>query len=146
MKLFIRSICDIISPVSEKIALKLLLTCSLLTIACVQVANANETTLHLNPPQCVAIHQGQTCYVDIELQWRAPSIGKYCLFSSQQSEPLRCWMQSDQGQFEREIVAQRNVVFFLRKEKNNDVLATRELEMAWVYKKSAKARSSWRMF
>ncbi|MFT7129492.1 MAG: hypothetical protein ACI89U_001608, partial [Gammaproteobacteria bacterium] len=75
-----------------------------------------------------------------------PSIGKYCLFSSQQSEPLRCWMQSDQGQFEREIVAQRNVVFFLRKEKNNDVLATRELEMAWVYKKSAKARSSWRMF
>jgi len=129
-----------------KIRFKLWLLLSITAMNVVPSALANEVTLQLKPAQCVAIHQGKTCYVDIELHWQATSVGEYCLYSSQQAEPLKCWKMASNGQFEREIVANKNVLFRLREIKSGGVTISKELEMAWVYKRSSKARSSWRMF
>jgi len=109
-------------------------------------AAGNEVTLKLKPSQCIAIHQGKTCYVDVKLRWKAQSKGEYCLYSSQQSDPLKCWSQANAGQFEREVLARKNVLFRLRESKSGDVIISKELEMAWIYKRNAKSRSSWRMF
>lgn len=129
-----------------KTRFKLWLLLSIAAMNVIPSAAANELRLQLKPAQCVAIHQGKTCYVDVDLRWQATSIGEYCLFSSQQAEPLKCWKKVNSGQFEREIVARKNVLFRLRETKTGGVTISKELQMAWVYKRNAKARSSWRMF
>ena len=102
--------------------------------------------LILRPDQCVALHQGQDCYVNIKLNWTASSQDKYCLFSSQQSQAIQCWGMNVSGQYRAEIIASRNVSFTLRKADSKKVLASTELEMAWVYKKGKRQHSSWRVF
>ena len=109
-------------------------------------ASSNEVQLELSPKQCVAIHQGQKCFVDVEINWRTLIQGEYCLFSSQQAKALKCWQHAKQGKFVQEIVAKENISFMLKEGGSAVVLSSNELEMAWVFKKSTRARSSWRMF
>ena len=122
----------------------------LLFIAGASAANAAEPSiaakLLLSPTQCIALHQGQKCYVDIEISWVAQRQADYCLFSSQQQQALMCWTDKTSGSFTQEIVAIENVSFRLRQTEREQILSTSELEMAWVYKKNSRARSSWRMF
>ena len=47
--------------------------------------------LIIEPEQCVAMRQGQLCYLDVKMSWRAEQVGDYCLFSSLQPKALRCW-------------------------------------------------------
>ncbi|MFT5677418.1 MAG: hypothetical protein ACI808_003370 [Paraglaciecola sp.] len=123
---------------------------ALLLVACASAVSAEEApisaTLVLSPKQCIALHQGQKCYVDIEISWVAQRQADYCLFSSQQQDALMCWSGQATGIFKREIVAIENVGFRLKQTGREEILSAGELEMAWVYKKNSRARSSWRMF
>jgi hypothetical protein len=123
---------------------------AVLLVACASAASAAEppitAKLVLSPKQCIALHQGQRCYVDIEISWVAQRQADYCLFSSQQQDALMCWSDQATGSFKREIVAIDNVGFRLKQSGREEILSTGELEMAWVYKKNSRARSSWRMF
>ena len=110
------------------------------------MAIENEASLNLSPTLCIAIHQGQQCYVDIKIGWKSTQHGQYCLFSSQQAKALKCWKQVTQGTYAQEIVAKSNVKFMLRHNGSDVVLRSKVLEVAWVYKKNTRARSSWRMF
>ena len=111
-------------------------------------AAANEqenTVLTISPNQCVAIRQGQTCYADVKLTWQTQNKGSYCLYSTQQKKPLQCWQLANNGNYQKEIVANKNVIFQLRTETTERVLTSATLEMAWVYKKNARSHA-WRMF
>ncbi len=108
--------------------------------------NAQDSILEIQPNQCISVHQGEKCYVDISLNWQTKQSGNYCLFSSQQQAPLLCWQNSLSGKFEQEMSANQNVVFYLKAQYGSEILAQKELKMAWVYKKSARARTSWRLF
>lgn len=112
----------------------------------IETTKTGQAKLTLKPAQCIAIHQGKMCYVDVEITWTMQQSGEYCLFSSQQSKALKCWKKSNQGLFEQEVATNKNVQFQLKRANNSNSLIVRELEVAWVYKKNAKARSSWRMF
>jgi hypothetical protein len=102
--------------------------------------------MKISPKQCIALHQGKRCYVDIELQWLTPEKGDYCLYSSQQRSPLMCWQQDNKGEFKKEIVANEDVMFLLKAHGSSQSIAKVKLEMAWVYKKNSRSRSSWRIF
>ena len=123
---------------------------TVLLVACASAAGAEESPvtaeLALSPNQCIALHQGQKCYVDIEVSWVAQRQADYCLFSSQQQRPLMCWSDKATGSFKQEVIALKNVSFRLRQTGREKILGSGELEMAWVYKKNSRARSSWRMF
>ena len=112
----------------------------------IETTKTGQAQLTLKPKQCIAIHQGKMCYVDVEIAWKLQQSGEYCLFSSQQSEALKCWDNSNQGLFEQEVATKKNVQFQLKRANSSNTLIVRELEVAWVYKKNAKARTSWRMF
>jgi len=145
MKISVRIHQKIASLLSDKPVINLWLLIGIVAMNTAPTA-ANELTLKLKPSQCVAIHQGKTCYVDIELLWHAQDKGEYCLYSSQQTDPLKCWSKSDNGRFEREVLARKNVLFRLLESKTGGVTISKELEMAWIYKRNAKSRSTWRMF
>jgi len=103
-------------------------------------------SLIIEPDQCVAMRQGQLCYVDVKMSWRAEQAGNYCLFSSLQPNALRCWSNEQSGKFQQELSADENIVFSLKKEGLSSDLITKELAMAWVYNKNTRKNVSWRMF
>ena len=103
-------------------------------------------SLIIEPDQCVAMRQGQLCYVDVKINWRAEHLGNYCLFSSLQPNALRCWANVKSGKFQRDMSADENILFSLRKQENKDDLIIKEIEMAWVYDKNTRKNISWRMF
>jgi len=110
--------------------------------------------LKIVPEQCVALLQGQECYVSVELHWQANTNGDYCLYSSLTTNALQCWRNKKQGEFKQEFVSKTNIKFFLKvKQKNGNTkvrkqanIASAEIKMAWVHKKKGKPRTSWRMF
>lgn len=102
--------------------------------------------LEISPKQCVAVRQGQDCYVDIKIAWQTNAVGNYCLYSTEQTKPLKCWHQVTTILFKKELVSNKNVTFSLKKQDSTEVLATAQLAMAWVYKKNSRSHSSWRMF
>ncbi|MFT5277102.1 MAG: hypothetical protein ACI97K_001240 [Glaciecola sp.] len=111
-------------------------------------ASASETegVISISPKQCIALNQGNLCYLDIEITWSLQEQGNYCLFSSQQESSLQCWQGKRVGDFAREIVAKENVVFSLKPQNSKIILGSAKLEMAWVYKKNNRSHSTWRMF
>jgi hypothetical protein len=103
-------------------------------------------TLEVDPEQCVSIVQGDDCFVDVTIKWYSQQPADYCLFSSQQPEPLKCWKKNKQGDLKKEFVANENIVFYLKRPPNEEVIVEEVLEMAWVYKDNGRSRASWRMF
>ena len=120
----------------------------LLTTSATLLANPVMAPYRLDvaPAQCIALNQGNDCYAAVELSWQAPEAGDYCVYSSQQSQALQCWQARRQADFGQEIVARDNVTFYLKRAGNDAILAASQLELAWVYKKNARAHSTWRMF
>ncbi len=112
------------------------------------VAKDNSTaySLSIEPQQCVAMRQGQLCYVDVKIAWRAGQTGSYCLFSSLHQEALQCWSNAVIGTFQQEMSAQENIVFSVKRQGSSISLISKELKMAWVYDKSTRKNISWRMF
>lgn len=106
----------------------------------------SEPLLKINPEQCVALLQGQECYVTIELNWQVSTTGDYCIFSSQQTGALKCWTQQNKGDLKREFMAKTNIHIFLKQKRSQVILADAEVKMAWVHKKKGKPRMAWRMF
>jgi len=102
--------------------------------------------LKISPKQCVAVRQGQDCYVDIKIVWQTDVRDNYCLYSTSQSKPLQCWQQVNSILFEKELVSNKNVTFSLKKQNSTQTIATGQLDMAWVYKKNVRSHASWRMF
>ena len=92
------------------------------------------------------MRQGQLCYVDVKINWRAEQVGNYCLFSSLHSNAIQCWSSVKSGKLQKEMSADENVTFSLKKQGSTDDLITKELEMAWVYNKNTRKNVSWRMF
>ena len=99
--------------------------------------------LILSPDKCVSLRQGQTCYVNIELQWSAKVVGSYCIYASNQQQPMQCWSNKRLGEIKMEFSSDQNTWFYLRKDADN--LAEVELKMAWVYKRK-RSSLSWRVF
>ncbi|MFT6268008.1 MAG: hypothetical protein ACJAVV_000813 [Alphaproteobacteria bacterium] len=102
--------------------------------------------INLSPKQCVALNEGSLCYVDIEISWSVEQLGDFCLFSSQQDAPIKCWDAQQTGTIEREIVAMKDLEFYLKAKGKEVIIGKVKLEMAWVYKKNNRSHSRWRMF
>lgn len=108
-------------------------------------SSTTQAEITLKPAKCVSLRQGQVCYADVALEWRASQSGHYCLRSSSHSAPLGCWDGKHQGQYAGEIASDSNVTFSLIQQGSDKTLATAEMKMAWVYKKK-RAAVSWRVF
>ena len=122
----------------------------LLSLLSSTVAQANtvavKPVLKINPEQCVALMQGQECYVTVKLNWKVATRGDYCLYSSQQAGALQCWTSQNKGDFKHEFMSRTNILITLKQKNSKVILADAEVKMAWVHKKKGKPRMSWRMF
>ncbi|NVK24963.1 MAG: DUF3019 domain-containing protein [Gammaproteobacteria bacterium] len=108
--------------------------------------DVSAVTMNMSPNQCVAMTEGQTCYVDVEFSWQSSTVLDVCLFHSSQKTPLKCWNQATKGEYEYDFASNKNVTFTLRRIDDLSILGQQELEMAWVHKKRGKPTNWWRIF
>jgi len=106
----------------------------------------NEVILSVTPEKCVALHKGQTCYLDVSFQWQAPKAGSYCLHNVTLDKRLNCWQSQRAGEFKLDFQSAEDHQFALRTLHSKADLAQAKVVVAWVYKSSKRAKSSWRLF
>jgi len=120
----------------------------LILLAMNSIANATEiqASMKVNPEQCVAMRQGQSCYVSVQLTWQVDTPGNYCLYTSGDSSALNCWENTSSGELKKSFDSKVNVEFSLRRQNDSDAVAQAVVKMAWVHKKKGQPRKSWRIF
>ncbi|NOU51452.1 DUF3019 domain-containing protein [Pseudoalteromonas sp. JBTF-M23] len=102
----------------------------------------SQVLLHVSPKQCTTLEKGQDCYVNLKVSWQTPTKGDFCLAMAQQ--PLHCWHDQNQGQFEQELIINTPVSINLLV--GDKILQSASIKYAWLYKNRISKTVRWRMF
>ncbi len=96
------------------------------------------------PNKCVALRKGQVCYQRVLLRFKARTKGDYCLHVENNVNPVQCWNNVTTGKYRYELESRENVQFALHDSAGRVAVAV--VTVAWVYKNSARRRTTWRIF
>jgi len=102
--------------------------------------------LTVSPKPCVALHKGQKCYLEVTFSWQHPKINNYCLVNATLGKTIKCWKQSAKGKFIFDFQSISSNNFALRVQASEVDLAQTRIPVAWVYKSTKRAKSTWRLF
>lgn len=102
--------------------------------------------LTVTPKPCVALHKGQKCYLEVTFSWQHPQVSNYCLVNTTTNKTIRCWKQQTKGQFSFDFQSKLSNDFALRNQESAIDIARASIPVAWVYKSSKRAKSTWRLF
>lgn len=102
--------------------------------------------LKVTPKPCVALRKGQKCYLEVTFQWQHPTMSDYCLINTTTSKTMKCWKQQTKGQFSFDFQSKLSNDFALRKQASTIDIVKATIPVAWVYKSSKRAKSTWRLF
>jgi len=110
-------------------------------------SNASEpgATLKVTPKNCVALHKGQKCYLEVTFDWQAKQ-NDYCLVNSTRSQVMKCWSNKSTGQYSFDFQSTQSNDFSLQVQDSNTNVANAQIVVAWVYKSKKRSKSSWRLF
>lgn len=105
-----------------------------------------EAVLRIKPARCIALHEGQTCYQTLKVEWQADIPDGYCLYQQDNKSPLLCWdnLAAARGSYEFESDSTRK--FILIRKRDNKAVAEFSVEVAWVYDSRSRRESHWRIF
>lgn len=101
--------------------------------------------LNVKPNKCIALHKGQDCYQTLNLYWRTPAEGEFCLMTEGQSAPVHCWQGAGVPPLRYEFVGQATRQFYLRAQ-NGEIVQTTAVVVAWVYTSGKRDTGGWRLF
>jgi hypothetical protein len=102
--------------------------------------------LKVTPKPCVALHKGQKCYLEVTFSWQHPQVNNYCLVNTTTNKTMRCWKQQAKGEFSFDFQSKLSNNFALRHQASTTDIAKATIPVAWVYKSSKRAKSTWRLF
>lgn len=102
--------------------------------------------LTVTPKPCVALHKGQKCYLEVTFRWQHPQVSNYCLVNTTTNKSIICWQQQTKGEFSFDFQSKLSNNFALRNQESTIDIARTTIPVAWVYKSSKRAKSTWRLF
>jgi hypothetical protein len=108
--------------------------------------NTHTVQLEVTPKPCVALRKGQKCYLEVTFNWQHPKVSNYCLVNSTTNKTMKCWQQQAKGEFSLDFQSKLSNDFALRKQESSTDIARATIPVAWVYKSSKRAKSTWRLF
>ncbi|MGB1298025.1 MAG: DUF3019 domain-containing protein [Psychrobium sp.] len=97
------------------------------------------------PNKCVALRKGRTCFAKITLRFRVTSPGRYCVVGPDKSKTLYCESIERYGLFSFEFKSEKKLTFFLIDDATQAQIASTDIDVAWVHKKTSRKRR-WRIF
>ena len=109
-------------------------------------AEVEAALLQLKPNRCVALHQGQVCYQNIQLSWSTNQAGDYCLYQQNANVPVFCWQGAATGMHQYEFASDAPVQLQLVNMHTKTPVAMATIEVAWVYKANTRRKTHWRLF
>jgi len=137
MPIFLLIVCWFISVSAKADTVKSILTPS----------NSSQLAqLKVTPKPCVALHKGQKCYLEVTFSWQHPQVSNYCLVNSTTNKTMKCWQQQARGEFSFDFQSKLTNDFALRNQESTIDIARTTIPVAWVYKSSKRAKSTWRLF
>jgi len=102
---------------------------------------AAEPVLTARPGVCILSSPGKTeCVMAMDLLWNSNGAGHYCLYSSQQDAPLRCWQRASRGQAHVELASAENVSFWLQQPPQETHLAEIMVRIVSLSQKNPERR------
>jgi hypothetical protein len=108
-------------------------------------ANA-EAGFTVQPDKCIALHQGQVCYQDLEFNWQTPAGAEYCLYEVSQPQAVVCWTGEQLRSHNFEFASAASTLYQIRMMGSDVVLSEVTVEVAWVYRANRKSFTRWRLF
>ncbi len=105
----------------------------------------DEPQLQVKPEKCVALREGRDCLAQLTFQWFAPTQGNYCLVEQDSFAVLRCWENSQQGQYQFKFEGQQTTQYNLVLQGDRQPMVSTQVEVSWVYQTKNKKRR-WRLF
>jgi len=105
-----------------------------------------DAILRIKPARCIALHEGQTCYQTLKIEWQAEAPDAYCLFQKDNKAPLLCWDNVAAARDNYEFESDNTQKFTLIRKRDNKVVAEFTVEVAWVYDSRSRRESHWRIF
>ncbi|KZN34077.1 hypothetical protein N480_23095 [Pseudoalteromonas luteoviolacea S2607] len=106
-------------------------------------AEPKATPFMFKPGQCVALEQGQSCFIDIEVAWQTEVKGDFCLFIDEVK--TQCWQSAQVGLWKNELEINADVALSLKDDKHQ-MIYSGKVKYAWIYKKRKNKAVRWRMF
>lgn len=107
---------------------------------------SNVAHLEVSPEKCIALRKGQKCYLEVTFSWRHPQVSDYCLVNITTNKTIKCWSRQTEGEFNFDFQSTLSHDFALRVKGATVDLAHARIPVAWVYKSSKRAKSTWRLF
>jgi len=116
------------------------------------LAGASSSSLPLiqfsiKPRLCVLNAGEEVCRDELEVKWLSVQARSLCLYQTDKTEPLRCWQDATQGEYQFELAASVSTDFQLRELDSDTSLSDQRFQVVYNEKKYRKARRNpWSFF
>jgi hypothetical protein len=110
-----------------------------------RAANA-DIGFTVQPDKCIALHQGQVCYQDLEFNWQTAAGAEYCLYEIPRPEAVICWTGDQLQSHNLEFASAVSTLYQIRTMSGDALISEVIVEVAWVYRANRKSFSRWRLF
>jgi len=132
-------------PLKTPLSLCGLIVSMCLPISFKSLASEPKASLQVTPKNCVALHKGQTCYLEVTFDWQA-KLNNYCLVNNTRSQIMKCWNNQTTGKYSFDFQSTQTNDFSLQLQASKKDVAHAQIVVAWVYKSKTRSKSSWRLF
>ena len=123
-----------------------LLACNVQSSTASAVAYKGTLALSIKPKECVVYKEGDKCYANTNIKWKASEMGFFCLFRTPGDIKLACWNGANEGRFSESLVMDKPVEYYVALADNSEILLRETLNLSWVHKKSSRPELTWRIF
>ncbi|RYY76220.1 MAG: DUF3019 domain-containing protein [Gammaproteobacteria bacterium] len=110
------------------------------------LAYKGTIALSNKPKECVVYKEGDKCYANAIIKWKASETGSFCLSRAPGDVKLACWNNANEGGFSEKLVMDGPVEYYLTPTDSSEKLLKETLNLSWVHKKSNRPEHTWRIF
>lgn len=101
----------------------------------------------IKPRLCVLSAGEEVCRDELEVKWQSAIMRSLCLYQSDKTEPLRCWQEATQGEYQFELTASASTDFELRETDTGTAVSDQRFQVVYNDKKYRRARRNpWSFF
>ncbi len=101
----------------------------------------------IKPRLCVLAAGEEVCHDELTVKWSAALARSLCLYQSDKEQPLRCWENATQGEYQFELTASVTTDFQLRENITQKPLSDQRFQVVYNDKKYRRGRRNpWSFF
>lgn len=97
-----------------------------------QTTPSVKLTLKIRPHLCLRYAETQSCKLEILINWSSSKTGDFCLHSSQDSNPIKCWPQSTGADHIELRVIDNDLDYWISYKNDDLALITKTVQIATI--------------